>query len=99
MSYYVGRNSSSERANVESSSRRSLTPQPTRDIFTCHGQPPGEAGEAQMHSFMNKYLLSIYLRWHNSEQARHSFNEASSPVGETASDQNRIICFSRRCVF
>lgn len=52
-----------------------------------------------MHSFMNKYLLSVYLRRHNSEQARPSFNEAESPVGEMAPDQDRIICFSSRCVF
>ena len=85
--------------NAESSSRRSLTPQPTRDIFPHHGQPPHEAEESQMHSFVNKYLLSVYLRGHISEQARHSFNEAGNPVGETAPDQDRIVCFSGRCVF
>lgn len=52
-----------------------------------------------MHSFVNKYLLSVYLRGHISEQARHSFNEAGNPVGETAPDQDRIVCFSGRCVF
>lgn len=34
-----------------------------------------------MHSFMNKYLLSVYLRQHNSEQARPSFNEVGGFSG------------------
>lgn len=52
-----------------------------------------------MHSFMTKYLLSIYLRGHKSEQARHSFSEAGSPMGEMASNKDKIICFSSRIVF
>lgn len=78
---YVGGNSSSERATGNLKPSVPHSSKPTRDIFTCHGWPLREAREARMHSFMNKYLLSVYLRQHNSEQARPSFNEVGGFSG------------------